>query len=334
MSPEGRLGFDALNAALKAAGEETRLRVLALLAEAELTVSDLTDILRQSQPRISRHLKLLAEAGLVERFREGTWAFFRLSEQGGGAAVARALLDRLDPADQTIARDRARLTSVRQTRAAAAQAYFRAHAAEWDRIRKLHVTDAAVEDAIRAALADKPFRSLLDLGTGTGRMLELFGGVIERGLGLDLSLDMLLLARDRLERASLKNCSVRQGDLYDLPLANDSFDVVILHQVLHFLDDGARAIREAARVLRPGGRLLVVDFAPHEQEFLREQFAHRRLGFASETMTQWMAASGLEPVLHKSLKPEPGSDGKIAVSLWLARDTRALMAVPASREVA
>jgi ubiquinone/menaquinone biosynthesis C-methylase UbiE len=334
MSPEGRLGFDALNAALKAAGEETRLRVLALLAEAELTVSDLTDILRQSQPRISRHLKLLAEAGLVERFREGTWAFFRLSEQGGGAAVARALLDRLDPADQTIARDRARLTSVRQTRAAAAQAYFRAHAAEWDRIRKLHVTDAAVEDAIRAALADKPFRSLLDLGTGTGRMLELFGGVIERGLGLDLSLDMLLLARDRLERAGLKNCSVRQGDLYDLPLANDSFDVVILHQVLHFLDDGARAIHEAARVLRPGGRLLVVDFAPHEQEFLREQFAHRRLGFASETMTQWMAASGLEPVLHKSLKPEPGSDGKIAVSLWLARDTRALMAVPVSREVA
>jgi ubiquinone/menaquinone biosynthesis C-methylase UbiE len=334
MSPEGRLGFDALNAALKAAGEETRLRVLALLAEAELTVSDLTDILRQSQPRISRHLKLLAEAGLVERFREGTWAFFRLSEQGGGAAVARALLDRLDPADQTIARDRARLTSVRQTRAAAAQAYFRAHAAEWDRIRKLHVTDAAVEDAIRAALADKPFRSLLDLGTGTGRMLELFGGAIERGLGLDLSLDMLLLARDRLERAGLKNCSVRQGDLYDLPLVNDSFDVVILHQVLHFLDDGARAIREAARVLRPGGRLLVVDFAPHEQEFLREQFAHRRLGFASETMTQWMAASGLEPVLHKSLKPEPGSDGKIAVSLWLARDTRALMAVPVSREVA
>ena len=271
------------------------------LAEAELTVSDLTDILRQSQPRISRHLKLLAEAGLVERFREGTWAFFRLAEHGGGAELARALLERLDPADQTIARDRARLASVRQARAAAAQAYFRAHAAEWDRIRKLHVADDAVEDAIRAALADKPFRSLLDLGTGTGRMLELFGPEIERGLGLDLSLDMLLLARDRLERAGLKHCSVRQGDIYDLPLANDSFDVVIVHQVLHFLDDGARAIKEAARVLRPGGRLLVVDFAPHEQEFLREQFAHRRLGFAPETVTQWMTASGLEPVLHKSL---------------------------------
>ena len=334
MSSNAQLGFDALNATLKAAGEETRLRVLALLAEAELTVSDLTDILRQSQPRISRHLKLMVEAGLIERFREGTWAFFRLAEHGGGAEVARALLDHLNPADQTIARDRERLVSVREARALAAQTYFREHAAEWDRIRKLHVADEAVEDAIRTALSGKPFRSLLDLGTGTGRMLELFGPEIERGLGLDLSLDMLLLARDRLERAGLKNCSVRQGDLYDLPLGNDTFDVIILHQVLHFLDDGGRAIREAARVLRPGGRLLVVDFAPHEQEFLREQFAHRRLGFTPETVTQWIVQSGLEPVMHKSLKPEPGSEGKIAVSLWLARDGRALMASPQRREVA
>ncbi|MCF8476066.1 MAG: metalloregulator ArsR/SmtB family transcription factor [Pseudolabrys sp.] len=329
-----QLGFDALNAALKAAGEETRLRVLALLSEAELTVSDLTDILRQSQPRISRHLKLLVEAGLIERFREGTWAFFRLAEHGGDADVARGLLDHLNPDDPTIARDRERLVSVRQARAAAAQAYFSAHAAEWDRIRQLHVADDAVEDAIRSALAGKPFHSLLDLGTGTGRMLELFGPEIERGLGLDLSLDMLLLARDRLERAGLKNCSVRQGDLYDLPIGNDSFDVVILHQVLHFLDDGGRAIKEAARVLRPGGRLLVVDFAPHEQEFLREQFAHRRLGFTPDTVTQWIAAAGLDPVMHKSLDPEPGSPGKIAVSIWLARDQRALMAQPKRREVA
>jgi len=334
MSDNTQLGFDPLNAALKAAGEVTRLRMLALLGEAELTVSDLTDILRQSQPRISRHLKLLAEAGLIERFREGTWAFFRLAEHGGGAQVARSLLNQLNPADPTVARDRDKLAAVRAARAAAAQAYFRAHAAEWDRIRKLHAADAAVEEAIRLALADKPFRSLLDLGTGTGRMLELFGHEIERGLGLDLSLDMLLLARDRLERAGLKHCSVRQGDIYDLPLTDDSFDVVILHQVLHFLDDGARAIKEAARVLRPGGRLLVVDFAPHELEFLREQHAHRRLGFAPETVTQWMTVAGLEPVMHKNLNPEPGSDGKIAVSLWLARDARALMATPARREVA
>jgi ubiquinone/menaquinone biosynthesis C-methylase UbiE len=172
----------------------------------------------------------------------------------------------------------------------------------------------------------------LDLGTGTGRMLELFGPEIERGLGLDLSLDMLLLARDRLERAGLKHCSVRQGDIYDLPLANDSFDVVILHQVLHFLDDGARAIREAARVLRPGGRLLVVDFAPHDLEFLREEHAHRRLGFAAETVQQWMQAAGLDVVRQQTLPPGP--EGKIAVSLWLGRDPRIALAAPAKREVA
>ena len=330
-----KLGFEALNAALKAAGEGTRLRVLALLGEAELTVSDLTDILRQSQPRISRHLRLLVEAGLVERYREGTWAFFRLAEHGGGATVARVLLERLDPADPIIARDRERLAAVRKARASAAQTYFRQHAAEWDRIRQLHTPDEAVEQAIRSALGDMPFRSLLDLGTGTGRMLELFGPEIERGLGIDLSLDMLKFARDRLDRAGLKHCSVRQGDLYDLPLADDSFDVVILHQVLHFLEDGARAVQEAARVLRPSGRLLVVDFAPHEEEFLREQFAHRRLGFAPEAVTQWMKAAGLDPVMHKSLAPERGSDVKIAVSLWLARDPRVLVAAPkTAKEVA
>jgi ubiquinone/menaquinone biosynthesis C-methylase UbiE len=316
------LSFSELNAALKAAAETTRMRVLALLAETELTVSDLTEILRQSQPRISRHLRLLTEAGFVERFREGAWAFFRLAETGGSAELARLLLGELDPADPMIMRDRERLASVRGTRAAAAQAYFSRHAAEWDSIRKLHAADAAVEEAIQTALSDRPFRSLLDLGTGTGRMLELFGPDIERGLGIDLSTDMLALARARLDRAGLKHCSARKGDIYDLTVPKDSFDVVILHQVLHFLDDAGRAIREAARVLRPGGRLLVVDFAPHGLEFLREQHAHRRLGFAAETVTQWLEATGLDVIMQRSLQPEPGSEGKIAVSLWLARDPR------------
>ena len=292
VSPSGRLSFDALNAALKAAGEETRLRVLALLAEAELTVSDLTDILRQSQPRISRHLKLLAEAGLVERFREGTWAFFRLAEHGGGAEVARALIERLNPADQTIARDRARLASVRQARPRRAGLFPRTR-----RRMGPHPQTArdgrggrggdprgarrqAVPLAFRSRHRHRPHARIVRPGNRT------------RARARSLARHALL-ARDRLERAGLKNCSVRQGDIYDLPLGNDSFDVVILHQVLHFLDDGARAINEAARVLRPGGRLLVVDFAPHEQEFLREQFAHRRLGFAPETVTQWITASGL-----------------------------------------
>jgi ubiquinone/menaquinone biosynthesis C-methylase UbiE/DNA-binding transcriptional ArsR family regulator len=326
------LTFAGLTGTLKAACEATRLRILALLTEAELTVSDLTEILRQSQPRLSRHLRLLAEAGLVERFREGSWAFFRLGDRGGTADIARTLIGRLKPDDPVIARDRERLTAVRNARAAAAQNYFRRHAAEWDRIRKLHAADAAIEGAIRTALTDKPIRALLDLGTGTGRMLELFAGDIERGLGLDLSLDMLALARARLDRAGLKHCSVRHGDIYDLALPKDAFDVVIIHQVLHFLDDSGRAIREAARVLRPGGRLLVIDFAPHDLEFLREEHAHRRLGFAPETVTQWLEGAGLD-VLRQQTFP-PGPEGKIAVSLWLARDPRIVLAQPAAREVA
>jgi ubiquinone/menaquinone biosynthesis C-methylase UbiE len=327
-----QLGFPALTATLKAAAEATRLRLLMLIAEAELTVTDLTAILRQSQPRLSRHLRLLAEAGLVQRHREGSWAFFRLGEHGGAADIARTLIARLDPNDPMIARDRERLSAVRASRAAAAQNYFRRHAAEWDRIRQLHVADAAVEAAVCAALDGVPIRSLLDLGTGTGRMLELFAGKIERGLGLDLSLDMLALARERLDRPGFKHCSVRHGDIYDLPLPRDSFDAVIIHQVLHFLDDSGRAIREAARVLRPGGRLLVIDFAHHDMEFLRDEHAHRRLGFAAETVTQWIEAAGLDFINQQTLAPGP--QAKIAVSIWLGRDPRIVMAAPAAREVA
>jgi ubiquinone/menaquinone biosynthesis C-methylase UbiE/DNA-binding transcriptional ArsR family regulator len=329
-----KLPFQSLTAALKAAGEDTRLRILALLGETELTVSDLIQILRQSQPRISRHLKLLAEAGLVERHREGAWAFFRIAEAGGAAEVARALIARLDAGDRTLARDRERLAAVRQARAEAAQAYFRAHAAEWDRIRKLHAADEAVEAAIREALADRPFRTLLDLGTGTGRMLELFGPQLARGLGIDLSPDMLALARARLDRAGLRQCSVRQGDIFDLDLPQEAFDVVIIHQVLHFVSDGARAVREAARMLEPSGRLLIVDFAPHDLEFLREEYAHHRLGFAPETVAQWMAAAGLDVTLQRTIPPEESSEGKIAVSLWLGRDTRAALPKLPVREVA
>jgi ubiquinone/menaquinone biosynthesis C-methylase UbiE len=270
---------------------------------------------------------------MVTRFREGSWAFFRLAEHDGAADFARGLISRLDASDMTLLRDRERLAAVRAQRASDAQDYFRRHAGEWDRIRKLHVADEAVEQAITAALMDAPINSLLDLGTGTGRMLELLGPDIQRGLGFDLSVDMLAFARARLDRAGLRHCSVRQGDIYDLALPNDSFDAVVIHQVLHFLDDGARAITQAARVLRPGGRLLVVDFAPHGLEFLRDEHAHRRLGFAPETVAEWMKSAGLSVSLHRTVAPEPEEKEKIAVSLWLGRDQRILIAAP-TREAA
>ncbi|HVT55663.1 MAG TPA: metalloregulator ArsR/SmtB family transcription factor [Xanthobacteraceae bacterium] len=328
-----RLGFSSLLAGLKASAEDTRFRLLALLGEEELTVSDLTDILRQSQPRISRHLKLLSDAGLIERFREGSWAFHRRVSRGPGAKLGQALLDLVDPADPVLTRDRERLAQVRAQRQAAAQSYFRKHAKHWDELRKLHISEAAVEHAIKEALAGVRIESLLDLGTGTGRMLELFGPEIDRGVGLDMNPEMLSIARANLERAGLKHCTVRKADIYNLALGRDQFDVAIVHQVLHFLDDGARAIREAARVLRPGGRLLVIDFAPHELEFLREQHAHRRLGFARETIAQWMKAAGLDFVSHRSLSPEGKVKEGLTVSLWLGRDRRRVLA-NSSRDVA
>jgi ubiquinone/menaquinone biosynthesis C-methylase UbiE len=258
---------------------------------------------------------------------------FRLSESGAGAAVARLIVDLLPAKDELLRRDAERLASIVEARQRAAQAYFSWVARHWDKIRSLHVAEAEVEAALAALIGTDKVDLLLDLGTGTGRMLELFGPRIEQGLGLDLSLDMLAVARARLDRAGLRHCSVRQGDIYDLALPKDSFDVVIVHQVLHFLDDGARAIHEAARVLRPGGRLLVVDFAPHDLEFLRDEHAHRRLGFSSDTVAQWMKAADLDVVLQRSLAPEPTSEGKIAVSLWLGRDPRILLAT-AAREVA
>lgn len=341
MSAFSRMGaaappaFPALLDALRAAAEETRLRLLALLAEAELTVSDLTDILGQSQPRISRHLKQLVDAGLVERHREASWIFYRSAAEGPGAAVLAQLRPLLHAADATLARDLSRLDAVRAGRQAAAQDYFSAHADEWARIRSLHVPEAQVEAAMRRLLGTGRLGALLDLGTGTGRMLELFGAQAARGLGLDLSPDMLAVARANLERAGLAHCTVRQGNIFRLDLPPHSFDTVILHQVLHFLDDGARALAEAARVLRPGGRLLVVDFAPHDLEFLRQGHAHRRLGFAAADMTDWMHGAGLTPLQHELLAPsnEKG-DAVLTVSLWLAEDPRRQVAAFGALELA
>ncbi|MBC00683.1 MAG: ArsR family transcriptional regulator [Rhodobacteraceae bacterium] len=322
-----QLSLESLLAGLRNAGEATRLRLLALLADGELTVKDATVILGQSQPRISRHLKLLTEAGLVQRFPEGAWVFYRLGDGAMGDLV-RLLLSRLDPQDAVLAGDRVRLAATRRAKAEAAAAFFASKAKTWDQERSLHVPEAAVEEAIRAAIGDKPFGAMLDLGTGTGSLLSLLRDQYSQALGIDASHDMLTVARANLARQGVKSAQVRQGDIHALNVPTDSFDLISIHQVLHYLDDPGRAIEEAARALRPGGRLLIVDFAPHSLEFLRDTHAHRRLGFAHDQMNRWLADAGLDVVLTRDLAPDAGDADRLTVTIWLARDPRIVSDLP------
>jgi ubiquinone/menaquinone biosynthesis C-methylase UbiE len=334
MNASALLSMDALIAALRAAGEGTRLRIISLVGQAELTVKDLTAILGQSQPRISRHLKLLTEAGLVERHPEGAWVFYRGSDHKPTRRIAQDLLSLIDASDPVLSRDRERLTQLKRDQADQARRYFAENAADWDTIRALHVAERSVEAAVAAALGERPFDALLDIGTGTGRILELLAPLASRAVGLDASTAMLAVARANLNRAGISNTQVRLGDIYHLPFARDSFDVATIHQVLHYLDDPERALAEAARVLRPAGRLLIVDFAPHELEFLRERHAHRRLGFSHAAMRQWIEARGLALDKVMDLPAGEGGDGKLTVTLWLAHDQRIAVAGATEREVA
>lgn len=320
--------FPTILAALEAAGEETRLRLLALLLEAELTVSELVAILGQSQPRISRHLKLLTEAGLVERHREGAWAFFTAAHRSAVADLARGVVRHLDPADATLLADRARLAEVRAARQAQAERYFAAQAADWDRLRTLHVAEDRVEAALEAVTGPGPFHAVLDLGTGTGRVLELLAPKASRAVGIDGSPAMLGIARARLESHGWRHVQLRQGDIYALPVERDGYDLVVIAQVLHYLDDPGRAIREAARVLRPGGRLVVVDFAPHGNEELRSAHAHRRLGFARAEIDDAMTEAGLAVEPGRDVAPTGRDAGNLTVSLWVGRDRRILSDLP------
>ena len=326
-----KLAFEVLLSRLEAIGETTRLRLIALLGEAELTVSELVAILGQSQPRVSRHLKLLVEAGLAERQREGAWAFFRLGHAGG--PLARDLVERVDPADPVLSADRARLEMTREARRLQAAAYFAGRAKDWDGIRALHAPEERVEAAIMATIGPKPFGALLDLGTGTGRMIELAAPLATRAVGVDQSPAMLALARSRIESAGLRNVQLRQGDIYAPPVERDAYDLAIMHQVLHFLDDPARAVREAARALRPGGRLIVVDFAAHGVEALRDEFAHRRLGFSNGEVEAFLTDAGLCAPKLKIVPPAKGEAGKLTVSVWVAQDPRVIAdALPPSAE--
>ena len=305
--------LDALLEGLRAAGEPTRLRLLALLAKSELTVTELTQILGQSQPRVSRHLKLMAGAGLIDRFREGTWVFYRLGDKGAGAALARDLARLLPSGDPGLERDLDGLAAIARTRADLANAYFATNAADWDRIRALHVPEAEVETALLELAEGGPVNELLDVGTGTGRILALLGPRARRGLGLDLSHEMLSMARTTLDAAGLRHCQVRHGDMYRMPLNPGQIDLAVMHQVLHFAHDPALAVAEIGRVRAPGGRALIADFAPHDLEHLREVHAHRRLGFTEAEVIGWCQAAGLEARLARQLAGDP-----LTVSIWVA----------------
>lgn len=308
--------LEGVLAGLKATAEATRLRLLALFTKAELTVTEVTQILRQSQPRVSRHLKLMCEAGLIERIKEGSWVFYRLAEEGPARVVAQKLSELLPWDDAILTRDLERLDAVRRQRMESAQAYFASSAAEWDRIRALHIPEDQVEGAVLELVGRAPVPSYLDLGTGTGRILELVSPLASRAVGIDLNTEMLALARARVERASLNHVQVRRGDLFQLPYADHSFDLITVHQVLHYLQDPSDAVTEAARVLKPGGKLVIVDFAPHMLEFLRDEHQHRRLGFADKEVSQWCKAAGLSLAATRALPPR--GDAGLTVVVWLA----------------
>ena len=299
----------------RALADATRLRILQLLRSMELSVGELAQVLGQSQPRVSRHVKILCDAGLAARRKEGSWVFVTL---GGADAVApvAASLDAWNgqEPDRWAVADSARLAAVRADRAASAAAWFEAHAGEWDAIRELHVADDAVETAMAALLGDDHVGTLIDIGTGTGRMLELFAGSAQAALGIDRSSEMLRLARVKLSEGGVGNAELRQADLYALPMRDGAADVAILHHVLHFAQQPGAAVAEAARVLGPGGRLLIADFASHDREELRARDGHTRLGFDDVQLATWFAAAGLGSPTVETL-----AGGTLTVKLWLGR---------------
>lgn len=304
--------------ALKAAGEPTRLRILALLRHGDLAVGELVQILDQSQPRLSHHLKTLATAGLVERLPEGSWVFYRAQRQGWAGRLIQALFADLELKDAPYTQDLDLLRQVRQTRAQSAEHYFSEIAERWDRLRALHYPEDAIEHAILEPLKERRFERLVDLGTGTGRMLTLLAPLAQDAEGLDLSHHMLTVARANLNRADIRNARVRQGNAAQTPFDPNSADLVIVHQVLHYLEQPEDVLSEAARILAPGGELLVIDFAPHDLDFLRDTQGHHRLGIREDDMVEWASAAGLEIQPPRRFDPPASLDQGLSVLIWTA----------------
>lgn len=303
---------------LKAAGEPTRLRILALLRCSDLAVGELAHILNQSQPRLSHHLKSLTKAGLVERLPEGAWVFYRIQNRGWAGRLLQGIFSKLDLKSDLFATDLKALQRVRKHRAKSAAAYFSEVAEDWDRLRGLHYPDAAIERAILEQIGSHQFERIIDMGTGTGRMLVLLASYTQEAEGLDMSHQMLTVARANLSRAGVNNAKVRQGDVTKTPFESNSADLVVVHQVLHYLEQPEEVITEAARILKPGGQLIVVDFAPHDLEFLRETQGHYRLGISEDDMMQWVDTAGFSMQPPQRFEPPSSLDEGISVLIWKA----------------
>ncbi|MEM1365666.1 MAG: metalloregulator ArsR/SmtB family transcription factor [Pseudomonadota bacterium] len=328
MADRKMYGHEDLVEALRAVAEPTRLRIANMLRQAELTVSDLVTILDQSQPRVSRHLKLMSEAGIVSRSREGTRAFYRLTPEARVGVLVEAVFADTDADDAVFATDGESLARIRKNRVLGAERYFAANAERWDEIRSLHLPETAVEQALLELVGETAAggeATLLDIGTGTGRMLQVLAPVFARATGLDSSAEMLAIARARLEEDGIEAVQLRQGDLFQAAELGPRFDLVVLHMVLHFLEEPGRAIAAAAATMLPEGRLFVVDFEPHDHEFLRAEHNHARAGFGQGEMAQWAQAAGLDIVDYRSLKPVDGpanglTDGAgagLVVGIWV-----------------
>ena len=300
----------------RALADPTRLRIVALLRTMELAVGELAQVLGQSQPRVSRHIKILCDAGLAQRRREGSWVFLCPGEQSRLASLFTAV-DALNMAaggDHWAIADAARLAAVRADRTASAERYFSANAVRWDAMRSLHIAESDVEAAIARALAGVSIGILVDIGTGTGRMIERFGQSATHATGIDRSPEMLRLARAKLADSPFTHWDLKQGDIAALPIEDGSADTVIIHQVLHFIPAPETAIAEAARIVAPGGRLIIIDFAPHEREALRTEDAHARLGFSDSQIQNWFAVAGLQIDLIEDL-----AGGELTVKIWRGR---------------
>ncbi len=300
--------------AFRALADPTRLRIVALLRAMELSVGELAQVLAQSQPRVSRHVKILCDAGLARRRKEGSWVFLCPGRAERMDPLFKTIdyWEAVEGKDHWVVADAARLAAVRADRAAAAQTYFAQYADQWDAIRSLHVAESEVESAMSDALGEADLGQFVDIGTGTGRMIELFGGNAKHCIGIDRSPEMLRLARTKLSEQSGLSYELQQGDITRLGLADASADTVVMHQVLHFLPAPELAIAEAARIVAPGGRLLIVDFAPHDQEELRIRDAHSRLGFSDEQIATGFSAAGLTMSKVQNL-----AGGTLTVKLWL-----------------